>query len=124
MRVIGMKKSVERDLPKSFHNKAEMPKSFSRKFNVEKKEIESQSIWIISPLKNKSNKTVLYVHGGAYIYGLSKQYWSLIEKMILSTNATFIIPDYPLTPENTAADAHAFMQKVYDLLAAKKIFLR
>ncbi len=30
---------------------------------------------------------------------IRKEHWSLIEKLIIKTDATIIVPDYPLTPE-------------------------
>ncbi len=113
MRIAGVKKMVERDLKRSFHNKADLPKSFTKKFKVETHIIDHQTIWTISPLKNNTDQTILYVHGGAYIYGVHRQYWSAIEALVLQTNARVIIPDYPLAPENTAIEVNLFMKKIY-----------
>ncbi len=120
MKLMAMKHRIGRDLKRAYHNQAEMPSSFKRKFIVKSHEIDRHIIWTISPKSNSTDQVVLYLHGGAYLYGLSGEYWTMIEEMIHHTKATYIIPDYPLVPEFTATDVHGFVQKVYDWVAESR----
>ncbi len=120
MRLIGTKNMVARDLKKAHHNKAEMPKRLMRKFDVESLEVAGHRVWVIKPQQSKSTETVLYFHGGAYIYGIHRQYWGMIEALVSKTDATYIIPDYPLAPEHTAVEVYAFILAVYEAVAQKQ----
>lgn len=96
------------------HRKAAMPKSFHKNYQVTTKAINQHTIWSIAPKENASDKTILFLHGGAYIFGLQFIYWGFIAALIKATNAKIIVLDYPLTPEYTAADVYPFMEASYD----------
>ena len=120
MGLFGMKKKMEKKMiTNSFVKEPEKPsKSLLKNYNVEESEQKCRKVWTISPKANKSDVVVLYLHGGAYMANISKQHWDLIELLIRKTNATIVVPDYPLTPEASCKETYDFIAILYTRLTA------
>ena len=69
--------------------------------NIEQKKFMNKNVFILTP-KNieKTELTILYFHGGSYMAEIMKEHWNFLEKVINSTGATVILPDYPLAPKH------------------------
>ena len=67
----------------------------------------------------KTNKAILYIHGGSYVGGLEKYHWKFFEDLVDETNSTIIAPDYPLTPENTYMEVFKIMEPLYKEIIEK-----
>ena len=61
----------------------------------------------------KRQKVILYLHGGSYVGELEKYHWNFFKEIINDTNATLIVPDYPLAPEHTYLEVFKFMEPFY-----------
>ena len=73
-----------------------------------------RNVFIVTPKnKEKSNKKVLYFHGGAYVAEATSQHWDFIEKIVNDTGATVILPDYPLTPKYNYKDVFNMVVPLY-----------
>jgi acetyl esterase/lipase len=121
MGLFGMKRAMESRIVNNTYKKepATIPKSILKRFSVEVEELMGRKVWIISP-KNFENKTaILFLHGGAYYANITQLHWRLVEKLIVSTNAIFIVPDYPLAPESTCVNTYQFLDAVYVILISK-----
>lgn len=106
------KKTLSRTVPKI--EKANVPFFIKMAFNVKTTENNSRKTWTISPKNKKSEKTILFVHGGAYVHTLLIFHWMFLYKLAKQTGATIVVPDYPLAPQNTYLDTYNFIEKVYD----------
>jgi acetyl esterase/lipase len=115
MGLFGMKKKMERKMITNGFAKepAKIPKSLLKKFNIQEAEQNARNVWTISPIDIKSDLIILYFHGGAYMSSLIKEHWSLIEELISKTNATLIIPDYPLIPEACCKEIYDFIESLF-----------
>ena len=91
---------------------APIPSSIYRKFEVKETVFEGRPLWTIIPKNKKSEKTVLYLHGGAYVVNIIKPHWQLIEAIIDQTNASFMIPDYPLASQYQCKDVFAYLEQL------------
>ena len=61
--------------------KTENPKEIEEIFNVEIKEYSGRKVFIVNPKEqNKSEQTILYIHGGAYMAEVTKDHWDFIKK--------------------------------------------
>lgn len=119
MSIIGIKNKLEKQMIKGkfAHESAPIPKSLQHNFDVEITEINARKTWTIKPKQYVSEKVILFIHGGAYINNLLKFHWYFIEKLLHKTNATIIIPDYPLAPKSDANDTYTYIETIYnDLL--------
>jgi acetyl esterase/lipase len=119
--IFGAKKLIEKNILKNKINQkpAPIPKSIQNNYTVEELIVESRKVWILSPKKKHSKKAVLYLHGGAYYWGISKYNWSFAEELLKQTNTTLIIPDYPLAPNSTCENVYEFMEALYNELTLK-----
>ncbi|PKP39055.1 MAG: alpha/beta hydrolase [Bacteroidetes bacterium HGW-Bacteroidetes-15] len=98
---------------------AKIPKSILKQFSVEVEELYGRKVWTLSPKKNENNSLIIFLHGGAYYANITQLHWRLVEKLIISTNAIFIVPDYPLAPESTCINTYQFLDAVYAKLISK-----
>lgn len=62
----------------------------------------------------RSGGALIYLHGGAYVCAMAAGQWGIVEGLIDRTGLPVIIPDYPLAPEHTAAEAFDFVQPIID----------
>ena len=59
------------------------------------------------------------MHGGAYYWNISKYNWSFAEKLIQETNATVVMPDYPLAPAANCDQVYEFVAEIYEELITR-----
>lgn len=113
--LFGVKKAMERKIVNNAFRKkpASIPKSMLKKFNVDVEEFKGRKVWTVSPKNIESTTVILFFHGGAYYANISPIYWRLVEKLINSTRATIIVPDYPLAPESSCINTYQFLDIVY-----------
>ena len=96
-----------------------VPKSMYKKYDIEESTINNRKVWTIKPKVNASNKVILYLHGGAYVSTIKKYHWKFAEDLILKTNATIVIPDYPLAPSSNCENSIDLVGQVYQELLKK-----
>ena len=102
---------------------SKLPIDVFRFYNFSQKKFMGRDVFIIKPIehediyepepKTEAEKVILYIHGGSYVGELEKYHWHFFKDIINDTNATIIIPDYPLAPENTYLEAFKFMEPLY-----------
>ena len=56
--------------------------------------------WKVTTPNSDPNKAILYFHGGAYIVGGPKGYYSIASHLADITGTTVYVPDYRLAPED------------------------
>lgn len=82
--------------------------------NIETEEFIGRKVFIITPKNTqKTNKVILYLHGGSYVAETSNNHWEFLEKIVNDTGVTVILPDYPLTPKYTYKDVFAMITPLY-----------
>lgn len=113
--LLGIKDNMERKVMKnSFkNNPAKIPHSLLKNCNVKENEQNGRKVWTISPISNKSDLVILYLHGGSYMRNIALPHWILIEQLIRRTNATVVIPDYPLAPQANCKETFSFIEALY-----------
>ena len=87
--------------------------------DLEKKQINGRTVFIIKSKKEKSKTNILFFHGGAYINNFSIIHWLLLRQIVKATKCTVIAPDYPLAPKNTYKDSFKMVIPIYEDLLAK-----
>ena len=91
-----------------------IPAYVSKEFNLRKERYNQKDVYILSPKEKKSQKVILYQHGGSYATNLTNVYWDFFADIIKDTGATIIIPDYPLTPSYYYKDVFDMMVPLYE----------
>ncbi len=92
-----------------------VPQELQDKVEIDTKEFMDRKVFEISPKnkEDKSNKTILYFHGGAYVAEATGEHWNFLTKLVNDTKSTIIMPDYPLTPKYTYKDVLKMIEPVY-----------
>ncbi|GAA2131025.1 alpha/beta hydrolase [Arthrobacter humicola] len=72
---------------------------------------------VIMPPEVIEGRTLVYFHGGAYIFGASAGYLGLGGRLALALSTKVVLPDYRLAPE------HAYPTPIEDCLAVYKWLL-
>lgn len=96
-----------------------IPKYIGTEFSFKKETFQGKNVYILGPKKEKSEKIILYQHGGTYAMNLTNTYWDFFADVINDTGVTFIIPDYPLTPTYYYKDVFDMMLPLYQEVIKK-----
>lgn len=120
MGLFGIRKKMRE---KMIHNgfvkePAKIPKSILCNFRVQEMEQNNRKVFTITAKDSASDIIILYLHGGAYMGNITKQHWDFIGQLISKTNATIIIPDYPLAPQATYRETYEFIEVLYARILA------
>jgi epsilon-lactone hydrolase len=67
----------------------------------------------------KPGMAVLYIHGGAYIAGVTRTYHNLAGRLSAELNAAVYLPIYPFAPENPFPHAVNRVIEAYEFLLAE-----
>lgn len=116
--LMGMNKMLARrmDGRRIPQQAAKIPPSLSKKHEVSEQEVAGRKVWTIKPQNYKGNKTVMYLHGGAYILNISSIHWQFVGALLEQGPAIFVVPDYPLAPQHSCTEVFAFMHTLYQQL--------
>jgi epsilon-lactone hydrolase len=74
---------------------------------------EGQSVWQIAPKGRTPSATVLYWHGGGYVYPAMDGHWDFYAEMAAKHGWRIIAPLYPLAPEHDVTQTTAFALALY-----------
>ncbi|HKL43440.1 MAG TPA: alpha/beta hydrolase [Clostridia bacterium] len=116
--IIGLKKNIEKKMIiDDFEKKPKNPgKSLMNKYAVVVTEQKGRKVWSVSPKYNKTKTLILYLHGGGYLANITKEHWKLIDSLTNKTNATVIVPDYPLAAKTKCKEVYDFIHSLYSKL--------
>ncbi|MCW2868401.1 MAG: steryl acetyl hydrolase [Marmoricola sp.] len=63
-------------------------------------------------------RSVLYLHGGAYIAPSDPRHWSFLVRFADALGARAVLPAYPLAPEHTVEDSFESLLEIFEEVAA------
>lgn len=61
-----------------------------------------------------SKDLIIYIHGGAFVYGPAKHHWDTVKKIAEATATRVWMIDYPKAPENNICQISANIDHVYE----------
>lgn len=94
--------------------KTEEPKEIEGVCEVSIQEYTGRKVFVVKPKEqNETEYTIIYIHGGSYMAEVTKEHWEFIRKIAVDTNATIIVPDYPLAPKYTYKEVFEMMEPLY-----------
>ena len=95
------------------------PKKLYKKFDIQETDEHGYRVYTVSPKTGASvDATILYIHGGGFIFDMTPTHWGLIAALTKRLGATIIIPLYPLGPETQLLGIYEALQPLYNKLAA------
>lgn len=88
------------------------PESIDTESTVEKFSVANMDYYVMNN-KGKSEKKILYLHGGAYKSELVSVHVHTLDRLAADLDASIIIPVYPLVPEYNHKDSYPKVLALY-----------
>jgi acetyl esterase/lipase len=82
-------------------------------YKVKKTLLDGHSLFTLNKKQTAWQKTIFYLHGGAYIDSFVRPHWDFMYNLIQELDCAIVAPDYPLAPDNTFRQTFAMLLKVY-----------
>lgn len=77
--------------------------------------VNHRKVYRIFPnARQKEAPVLLYLHGGAFVSGMTNVHWKFLSRMVQDTHLEVIFPDYPLVPKTTYQEVLEMIETVYD----------
>ena len=87
------------------------------RLDVSQRQFQGRSLWTLAPKKKIPTATVLFWHGGGYVYPPMAGHWRFFSRMAHKYGWRIIAPLYPLAPDCSASETGRFALDLYrDLL--------
>ena len=97
-----------------------IPEKIEEESNVEQEKFMQRKVFIIKPANTKrTEKTILYFHGGSYMAEASEKHWEFLNKLANDAETTIIMPDYPLAPKHNYEDVFEMVVPLYQEIVKK-----
>lgn len=77
------------------------PDWLRQRLHISEWTLDGMPVYEVEPLKTTSPRRILYMHGGAYLFEISRYHWHLIGELAERVGARITVPIYPLAPEHT-----------------------
>lgn len=100
-------------LKRAYPQVAPPPASLQLQAYIAHDQLCGHAVFRLEPQAEATDWHILYIHGGGYVQELIAPHWAIIEQLMRATGSTVTAPIYPLAPEHTYLEAHAFMLDVY-----------
>lgn len=98
--------------------RSEPPAALRRRHEVSTRQVEGFPCHTVTPRGRRTERSALYLHGGAYVSEIATQHWALISRMA-DAGVRVDVPLYGLAPRHTYRDAYPFVTTVYQELLAE-----
>lgn len=108
---------------KTVEIETQKPKEIEDICEVSIQEYTGRKVFVVTPKEqNETKYTILYIHGGSYMAEVTKEHWEFIKNIAIDTNATIIVPDYPLAPKYTYKEVFEMIEPIYKDIVEKVDF--
>lgn len=97
-----------------FNANIEAKPNKEKNYNIVEKKFGQRKVFILAPKTGVTKNVILYLHGGAYVGEIEEAHWLFFNELIKDTNATIIVPDYPLAPQYNYEDAFNMVIPLYE----------
>ena len=91
------------------------PRGLTRRHEVSSRTVGGFLCWTVRP-RTAPTAAAVYLHGGAYVAGISPQHWTLIGRLA-DAGVRVEVPLYGLAPQHTHREAYPFVHAVFRELA-------
>lgn len=121
LKVINFKKSIEKRALKQIPDPGKKlpPNNIRRSFKVIFQNINGHSLVTYESKKKVTDKHIIFLHGGAYIFKTFNAHWRLTKKIVRKTFIRMSHLDFPLAPEYNYRDTFKMIHQAYELIVKK-----
>lgn len=99
---------------------ARPPRRVARRYRITSRTYAGADALFVEPAGHQPRRTIIYIHGGAYVANMMYHQWHLVEGLVTHNDARVVIPHYPLAPEHDWQPAYAMMLALYESLVAEQ----
>jgi len=92
------------------------PADLARRHAIEQRTVAGFTCYTVAPRTGTANQAVVYLHGGVYIYEITKRHWAFIDRLVTDLGCRVDVPIYGLAPQHTYKDAYPLVTDVYQHL--------
>jgi acetyl esterase/lipase len=92
--------------------KAEPTSAQRAKHRIAMSTLGGREVWTVDPKQGTPRLTVIYLHGGAYVFPISPRHWRFIEGLVDHADVRVVAPLYGLAPASSYAAAWPFLVEV------------
>lgn len=89
------------------------PPWLAGRLDISTREVAGFPVYEVRPKQVETRLRLLYLHGGAFIFQISRYHWSLIAELSKRLGAAITVPVYPLAPEYDFHAIFGMTMKVY-----------
>jgi acetyl esterase/lipase len=94
------------------------PAGIAARLDIASRAVHGFPVYEVTP-KTYDGVRILYLHGGAYVFEITKYHWHLIAETAKRLRARVTVPIYPLAPEHDFHAMFGMVGEVYrEMLAA------
>jgi acetyl esterase/lipase len=91
------------------------PVQLTRRLHIEYETVSGFPVYDVRSNGETDSLRILYLHGGAYVFEITRYHWRLIAEMADRLGARVTVPIYPIAPEH---DFHAMFGMVMNVYRA------
>ena len=93
------------------------PRGLGATHSLGYKEFNGFPCWTVERQDRNSARTVIYLHGGAYVNEIFPEHWNLVAR-IADAGARVVVPLYGLAPQYNYKDAYRLLTEIYRTIMA------
>lgn len=120
LKISGLKSFLARqtkvDLIRKISGKPLPPNKLPKNIGITCQSIQGNNVFTIKHKINSSQKSIIYLHGGAFVISFTRLHWKFMFKLVEETQCTIVAPDYPLSPEYSYKERFALLIPLYENL--------
>jgi acetyl esterase/lipase len=94
-------------------------RSMRSRLAVDETAIDGCRVFTVAPRGGATGPAILYLHGGGYAFDIAPPHWDFVGRLARRLDATVTVPLYPLLPERSRDEMHAFVTARWRDLAAR-----
>lgn len=99
----------EKDMPEPEYR---IDRRFHFKNNIKTYSLGNMKYYVLNE-NSEEKKTVIYIHGGAYVSQILSFHWRFISKLAEETGYRVVVPIYPLIPYGNFKNAYRLLTELY-----------
>ena len=118
LKFINFRKIVEKQ---AFHvgirqHKEFVPADIKKRYHYAIRAVRNKTVLTFENKQKVTNTHVVFLHGGAYIFGAATGHWSFLKEIVNRSYCRITAIDYPLAPEFTYRETIDMVENSYELL--------
>lgn len=97
------------------------PADLARRLVITERQVGGFPVYEVVPKTGPSRRErILYLHGGAYVFEITRYHWALIGELAERLGAQVTVPIYPIAPQHDFHAIFDMVMKTYETMLASR----